>query len=291
MARLDNGFADLTARAWAVSASDGLEIQEQSRSVRGGRLTAFGPWLHLIALVLFVAAPTALFAQSQQMNTVATGWQAYGVTSDGLGNIFFPYSGDVVELAAGSTSSMLLVPATGSGIPYPFTNPVVAVVSDVSGDLFVAVQNPLVGGTSGPYFDVYEITNTPVYFTGDTGGSNRITNVSSTAGLSTDQYVFGPGIPGGDFITGISGTTVSLEYSTTATATGVSFQVPAYAMGPQVFGLTMPPPLLDEPDYSTLNSMAYDNLNGFLYLNYAPGASSRRSSLATRSPFRLPATQ
>ena len=240
-----------------------------------------------LALVLLLAAPSAAFAQSQQMNTVVTGVQADSITSDGLGNIYFPYSTEVLELQSESTSWSFLTPATGSGIPYPFTNPIAALVADVSGDLFVAVQNPLVAGTSGPYFDVYEITNTPIFFTGDTGGSNLITNVSSTTGLVAGQYITGPGIPGGDYITNISGTTIYLEYSTTATATGVTIQAPVYAMGPQVYGLTTPPLITDAPDFSTLNSMAYDNLNAFLYVNYYPGGEAAQEIKCVNVPIQF----
>jgi hypothetical protein len=271
MARLDNGFAELNARIRAFPASAGRKSREQSRSAWGGGPDAFGPWLHLIALVLLVAIPTASFGQTQQMNTVVQPGQAYSVTSDGLGNIFFPLGGSIGEAPAGSASWNYLQPATGSGIQYPFNNTIVAVVADVSGDLFAAVQNPIVAGTSGPYVDIFEITNQPVFFTGTTtSGVNQITSASSTAGLAAGQYIYGPGIPAGDYITEVVAGTIYLEQSATATATGVGFEAPVYAMGPQVYGLTAPPPLTGS-NFSTLNSMAYDNLNSFLYLNYYNG--------------------
>jgi hypothetical protein len=271
MVRLPKGFADFDTRPGEFSASADPSAREQSRSVRGSVSRTYRQWPPWLALILSLAAPSDLFAQSQQMNTVIQPGQAYSVTSDGLGNIFFPLGGYVGELAAGSTSYSYLQPAVGSGVPYPFNNSIVAVVSDVAGDLFVAVQNPIVAGTSGPYVDVFEITNAPVFFTGNTSGSNQITSASSTAGLVAGQYVTGPGIPGGDYITDIVGTTIYLEYSTLATASGVAFQAPVYAMGPQVYGLTTPPPLVNGANYSTLNSMAYDNLNAFLYLNFYNG--------------------
>ena len=45
-----------------------------------------------------------------------------------------------------------------SQVTYPFANPIVAVTSDVSGDVFVAVQYPLNSPTSGPYVNVYELS-------------------------------------------------------------------------------------------------------------------------------------
>ena len=210
------------------------------------------------------------------MNTVATGVSAYSVTSDGAGNIFFPLSGgNIAEGPAGAVNDWgYLAPASGSGVTYPFTSPIVAIVSDVSGDLFVAVQNPINSPTNGPYVDVYEITNTPVFFTGDTtAGSTTITNVSNpaTANLAFPQYIYGPDIPPGDVFAPAGSGTISLEFPATVTATGVAFEAPVYAMGPMVYGLTTPPPITDGPDFSTLNSMAYDNLNAFLYVNYEGG--------------------
>ena len=74
------------------------------------------------------------------------------------------------------------------------------------------------------------------------------------------------------------------------TASGVAFQAPSYAMGPFMLGPTTPPPATDEQDFSTLNSMAYDNLNGFLYLNYVPGGAQPQMIVCNQIPIQFTAT-
>ncbi len=160
---------------------------------------------------------------------------------------------------------------SGAGGVYPFSDPIVAVTADASGDLFLAVQHPINSPTNGPYVDVYEVLNQPIFFTGSTTTGSQLVSVSSTAGLAAGQYISGPGIPKGTSITYVGSGTIYLSQDATATATGVALQTPVYTWGGLVWGPTTPPPLVGGT-YSTLNSMAYDNLNGFLYLNYFTGS-------------------
>jgi hypothetical protein len=91
------------------------------------------------------------------MNTVETGvGSPSGVTSDAQGNIYFPYFGYIYYVQAGTTG-LSAVNVSGAGGLYPFSQSIVALNSDVSGDLFVAVQNPLNSPTNGPYVQVYEL--------------------------------------------------------------------------------------------------------------------------------------
>ncbi len=210
------------------------------------------------------------------MNTVTTiGVPLYSVTSDGMGNIFFPTGGSIYEILAG-TPTLAYPSISGAGSLYPFSDPIVAITADVSGDLFLAVQHPINSPTNGPYVDVYELLNQPIVFTGTTtNGSSVVTSVSSTAGLAAGQYVSGPGMPPGVYITGVGSGTIYLDEAATATATGVTLQTPLYTWGGLVYGLTVPPPLTGG-SFSTLNSMAYDNLNGFLYLSYFTGGEGQQ---------------
>ena len=197
MSHLVRGYSDLDSQTSVLSAPSGRKLNGRSRRMRANVPPVASRGLPLLALVLLVATPSGAFAQGQQINTVSQPGEAYSITSDGLSNIFFPLGGYIGELPAGSTTVTYLYQATGSGNPYPSSNPIVGVVADVSGNLYFAVQNPIVLGTSGPYVDVYEITNQPVFFTGNTtAGSNQITGVSNAASLMNGQYVYGAGIPG-----------------------------------------------------------------------------------------------
>ena len=271
MARLLTGFAELGFRG-CVPCVSGLNAKQRLRNAWVSACRTFRRWPPLLAFVLVIAVGSEALAQTQQMNTVASPGTVYSVTSDGMGNIFFPTGGSVYEVLAG-TATLAYPSVSGAGSLYPFSDPIVVIVADVSGDLFLAVQHPI-NTTNGPYVDVYELLNQPIAFTGTTtNGSSVVTSVSSTAGLAAGQYISGPGMPPGVYITGVGSGTIYLDEAATATATGVTLQTPVYTWGGLVSspsGSTPPP--LGGDTYSTLNSMAYDNLNGFLYLNYYTGS-------------------
>jgi sugar lactone lactonase YvrE len=207
MARRFNDFGDLCARSPVTFAVVGLNPRQRLRDAWVSACRTFRNWLSWLAFVLVIATGSGAFAQTQQMNTVTSGvGTPYSVTSDGKGNIYFPYLGYIYYLPPG-TASVTPVSVSGSGGLYPFTDPIVAIKSDVSGDLFVAVQHPI-NTTNAPYVQVYEL-------------------LQGSSGYTWGGLVSSP-----------SGST--------------------------------PPPLVGGT-YSTLNSMAYDNLNAFLYLNYITG--------------------
>ena len=242
-------------------------------------------WVGLLAMGLAMAAGAEALAQTQQMFTVDSSvGTPYAVTSDAAGNIYFPLNGYIAELGAGSTTQIALPVALAAGI-YPFQYPVVAVNSDITGDLFVAVQYPLNSPNNGPYTDVYELTRVPVNFTGNTtSGSTLISGLSSVTGLVAQQLIAGPGIPPGAKILTVGSGTITLNYAATATATGVALQTANYTWGGQVAGPSMPPPLANGNGDSTLNSMAYDNLNGFLYTDYLTGGDGIQYVSCTKIP-------
>jgi hypothetical protein len=212
------------------------------------------------------------FAQTQQMNTVVYNYGPYSVTSDGSGNIFFSSGGYVYLVPAGEGyANVTQLQVSNSGGLYPFTDPVVAVVSDVSGDLFVAVQHPLNSPTNGPYVNIYELTDQPIAFTGTvTSGSAQIYPVSSTTGLVAGDLISGPGLPQGEQISSVGSNYLGLTLAATASGTGVALQASNYTWGGLVYGPSSPPPLSGGVS-STVNSIAYDNLNGFLYVNFYNG--------------------
>jgi hypothetical protein len=239
-------------------------------------------------LALAAVAGSEALAQTQYITTVEDlGGSPYSVTSDGAGNVFFPFSGSVCEAPA--QTQTLYCPTVGgeptSQVTYPFANPIVAVTSDVSGDVFVAVQYPLNSPTSGPYVNVYEMQNQPILLTGSTTLGSYYVNVSSTAGLAVGQLITGPGIPAGTEINVVNTGQIGLSQEATVTGSGVTLQVPVYTWtGSVLFGPTTPPPLGGGGPYSTLNSMAYDNLNAFLYVNYFNGVDGQQSVTCANIP-------
>ena len=157
MARLLNDFADLGARSPVTFAVVGLYARQRLRHAWVSACRTFCNWLSWLAFVLVVATGSGALAQTQQMNTVETGvGSPSGVTSDAQGNIYFPYFGYIYYVQAGTTG-LSAVNVSGAGGLYPFSQSIVALNSDVSGDLFVAVQNPLNSPTNGPYVQVYEL--------------------------------------------------------------------------------------------------------------------------------------
>ena len=239
-------------------------VRKSMRPRRGGAA--------LVAACLAMAIGGRAFAQTQQMNTVVYNYGPYSVTSDGSGNIFFSSGGYVYLVPAGEGyANVTQLQVSNSGGLYPFTDPVVAVVSDVSGDLFVAVQHPLNSPTNGPYVNIYELTNQPIAFTGTvTSGSAQIYPVSSTTGLVAGDLISGPGLPQGEQISSVGSNYLGLTLAATASGTGVALQASNYTWGGLVYGPSSPPPLSGGVS-STVNSIAYDNLNGFLYVNFYNG--------------------
>jgi hypothetical protein len=160
----------------------------------------------LLVFLLTLAVGSQALAQTQQMNTVESGvGTPTAIASDAKGNIYLPYFGYIYYIPVGTTG-LTAVNVSGSGGAYPFSQSIVALDSDVSGDLFVAIQNPINNPNSGPYVQVFELVK-------GSGG---------------------------------------------------------YTWGGLVYGLSAPPNL-NGGSFSTLNSMAYDNLNALLYVNYING--------------------
>ena len=154
MTRVPHGVVDWDARYRAPGTAVG-PIGKQHSGFAADAIVHCA--LPLLAWVLMFALGARSLAQTQQMNTVTS--EAYlpsNVTSDGLGNVYFPYSGYIYYLPPG-TANVTYAPVAGSGGLYPFTQPIVGLNSDVAGDLFVAIQNPINSPTNGPYVQVFEL--------------------------------------------------------------------------------------------------------------------------------------
>ncbi len=88
--------------------------------------------------------------------------------------------------------------------------------------------------------------------TGDTlTGSTQIMNVASTVGLEVGQGVFMPGVPSYALITNILGSTVTIDYPATVTATSI----PVQFAGNVLSGITPNLPPLAILDENTLTSL------------------------------------
>ena len=159
---------------------------------------------------LFAVGTSVPFTDSQGDQVTVS------VTGPSAVNVWRELNGDVDQLSvvspgAGSTLSGTVVPATGStGKVY---------VGSVT--IPVATAFLLNGATNSlpPAFV------TPVDFTGDlTSGSNVISNVSSTAGLTVGQVVVGAEIPvaAGTVIAALGANSITLNQSALATAPGLA---------------------------------------------------------------------
>ena len=112
------------------------------------------------------------------------------------------------------------------GLPSPTA---VATSTDDATLQILALMNR-VGDTLSTDFDwqalaaEYRFTTVYYTYTGDVvQGSDQITNLSSTVGLTSDFMVNGTGIMQDTFITSIVGTTATINIPSTATATGATF--------------------------------------------------------------------
>lgn len=89
--------------------------------------------------------------------------------------------------------------------------------------------------------------------TGDTvSGQNTITNLASTAGIAVGQNVFMAGVPSFALVTGIVGSTVTMDFAATATGTTVDVQF----AGNNLTGITPDLPPLATLDEETLTSLS-----------------------------------
>ena len=125
MAHLLTGFAEMGLRACVPFASGGLNAKQRLRNAWVSACRTFRRWPPLLAFVLVIAVGSEALAQTQQMNTVASPGTVYSVTSDGMGNIFFPTGGSVYEVLAG-TATLAYPSVSGAGSLYPFSDPIVA---------------------------------------------------------------------------------------------------------------------------------------------------------------------
>jgi hypothetical protein len=104
--------------------------------------------------------------------------------------------------------------APPSVLPLSIANPVTIPGSTTLANLLALVYNLSADLTAS-----YTPTGTTA------NGSNSITAVSSTAGLTVGMSITGAGIPAGTVVTAISGTTLTISQNATASASGVTLTV------------------------------------------------------------------
>lgn len=123
------------------------------------------------------------------------------------------------------------------------------VITPLQNTLSVITMNTRLQGSPTKYtFDNRLVLDT----TGDTlAGSNTITNLASVIGVAVGQNVFMVGVPSYALVTGILGSSVTIDHPATATGTGS----PVQFGGSTLVGISPPLPALATTDIFPLTSL------------------------------------
>lgn len=240
---IDSGFnlsGDVTAGSEeidniAVQTNSPVTITTLMNALAVGDSVA-GPGIPIGAIITAVSSTglsmtisNAAYATQSSAKLFATSWVKIGTSILSNGSDTNILSGTQISgiTTSGSTSIIDVSPSTGlaagqliagSGIQ-PGT--LIDSVTTTTSGTTLTLSLPATTSSTGNFLvATNDLITSPV--TGNlTSGSNTITNVSSTIGITSGQAISGVGIPSGTTVTGVTGTTITMSQSATATGSTV----------------------------------------------------------------------
>ncbi len=183
-------FLDAAAQYWATSGPSGGS-----------------PYSVTLSLPATAAAGTSISVTSGTVPSTEVGATVIANTAIPLGTTITAATGSTVQLSAATTNSSLLSQPTTILPPYPAPWNNYLTFNWLAG---FATQPQSADVSAGTLYTRGVVTN----------GSNQITGLLSTTGLSNGENIQGLGVPAGATIIGISGSTVTMSANGTANAAG-----------------------------------------------------------------------